>query len=190
MFAAIFSLLSAASGFSELSKNWFSHTCINLDQFSIMFCWRNTKSKLKLSLAGFALIFSIFKFVQFLIYTWTIASVISDEDCNVCLVEYSELAFIISIFIPLTLLIYGAIKVRMWGEGGKEVSWLIFSFYSWVNHASVCGWWLTCFCWRSTCTCNMKLGWVPTATNIHSALLLQSQSSSVSSPMLAEARAH
>jgi hypothetical protein len=77
-----------------------------------MFCWK-TKSKLKLSLATFTILFGIFKFVQFSFYTYSICKVISDEDCSEsCVVEYSELAFIISILIPLSLLVYGASKVK------------------------------------------------------------------------------
>lgn len=68
---------------------------------------------LKLSLATFAVIFGILKFIQFAFFTRSVWIVILNDFCgDKCLLEYSELVFIISTFIPLSLLVYGAVRVR------------------------------------------------------------------------------
>lgn len=71
------------------------------------------KSKLKFYLVVYTLLFAVLKFLQYSIYFVTILNVILEEDCiDSCAVNYFEMIFIVCLFLPLSLLIYGAAKVK------------------------------------------------------------------------------
>lgn len=72
------------------------------------------KSKLKFSLLFLSGFYGVLKILHFSVYIFTILRVILNEDCEgLCVAEYSELFFIVCTFIPLALLIYGVVKVKL-----------------------------------------------------------------------------
>lgn len=83
------------------------------------------KSKLKFSLVLFTLIYGVFKIVQFTGYLNRIFNVILNDDCEEpCVVEYFEMAFIACVFIPLSALIYGVIKVNSSDKRFRSTSYM------------------------------------------------------------------
>lgn len=68
--------------------------------------------KWKLAVVILTLLYAAYKFVQLAVYIASVWWVIDEEYCDgFCLVERSELAFLFSLFVPLVLLVYGAVKV-------------------------------------------------------------------------------
>lgn len=81
---------------------------------SILWFTSGMKSKLKSLLVFLALFYSVLKILQFSVYIYNILWVILNEYCEgLCVAEYSELFFIVCTFIPLALLIYGVVKVKL-----------------------------------------------------------------------------
>lgn len=76
----------------------------------MMFC--ESKSKLNF-LIVFTLIYGVIKIVHFSCFAYFILKVIFGELCDDenCVVEYAELSFVLCVFPPLILLVYGALKV-------------------------------------------------------------------------------
>ncbi|CRK98292.1 CLUMA_CG011654, isoform A [Clunio marinus] len=99
---------------SDLSRNHIRFdlmfSCFQ-SQFLIKLSHR-MKSKLKTFFIISTLIYAVAKLLQFSVYLETIVNVIQDEDCSSCITEYFEMAFIISIFVPLGFLVYGVIKLK------------------------------------------------------------------------------
>lgn len=72
------------------------------------------KSKRESFLVSLSLLYGVLKIVHFSVYIYTILWVILNEFCEgFCVAEYSELFFIVCTFIPLALLIYGVVKVKL-----------------------------------------------------------------------------
>lgn len=84
---------------------------LNSNQFSEEFCWR-MKSKLKFFLVLYSILYGVLKFLQFTIYFYSVLNKILDDDCNDrCVAEYSEIIFIVCMFVPLSFFIYGVSQV-------------------------------------------------------------------------------
>lgn len=81
-----------------------------------MFCEGKKSSKLKAFLIWYSLLYGLIKVLQFLNYVHSISTVIYDEDCDEpCVVEYLELTFIACVFVPLSIFLYGVVKVNLSG---------------------------------------------------------------------------
>lgn len=107
-----FSYQRFADPLDPLAPITFSRNRLSSNQLSTMLCGR-TKSKLKFSVVLFTFIYGIFKALQFSVFIYRILSVILNDDCQeTCGLQYFEMAFIACVFIPLTALLYGVIKVN------------------------------------------------------------------------------
>lgn len=77
-------------------------------------CWR---MKLKAILVYFTRIYGVLKLVQLSVYFNAVLKVILDDDCeSECIVEYSEAALIVTLFVPVTLLVYGIMRVNLFNK--------------------------------------------------------------------------
>jgi hypothetical protein len=73
--------------------------------------------KSKVFLVYFTRLFGLLKFVQFSTYLKTVLRVIVDDDCESdCVVEWSEAVFIAVLFLPVCLLMYGVVRVKLFTQ--------------------------------------------------------------------------
>lgn len=141
------------------------------------------KSKLKFSLVLFTSLYGVFKILQFSVYLVRILNVIVNEDCDEpCVVEYFEMAFIACMFLPICLLLYGALKVKQVLRQDSSHNWQCFlSDNSWNNLSLVCGLLPTQSFLPSTASSNMRYDSAPTAVSTRPKLLITSLWNLVSS---------
>lgn len=72
------------------------------------------KSKQNSLLVFLSLFYAVLKILHFSVHIYSILWVILSEYCEgLCVAEYFELFFIAGTFIPLALLIYGVVKVKL-----------------------------------------------------------------------------
>lgn len=103
---------SSKLNLSTLSRTDFCALAL-ISQLVLLFS-SGMKSKLKSVLAFLSLFYGILKILHFSVYIFAILRVILIEFCEgLCVAEYSELFFIVFTFIPLALLVYGVIKVKL-----------------------------------------------------------------------------